>query len=326
MKKKAAGIILMMICVVLCAGCGKKGAKNASDSDKIQIVCTVFPQYDWVKELIKGREERFEIELLQENGTDLHNYQPTAEDMVKISSGDVFIYVGGESDGWVDDALDGAANKDRKSINLMEVLGEKAKEEEITEGMEVHEQEEAEEEEKEYDEHIWLSLKNAQILVETIADTLVQADPKGADSYKNNKKEYMKKLEKIDELYAGAAKDAKKKVLLFADRFPFRYLVDDYSVSYYAAFAGCSADTEASFETVAFLAEKTDEEQLDSVIVLEGADKKIAQSVINNTKNKNQKILTMDSMQSVSKSDIESGVTYLSIMEKNLEVFRTALQ
>ncbi len=271
--------------------------------------------------------------MLLDNGVDLHSYQPTAQDILKISTCDLFIYVGGESDGWVSDALQEAANKDMKVIDLLDVLDDAIKEEEIVEGMEAGEEhgdgedEEHEEEEgPEYDEHVWLSLRNAKVLCEAITNALTEIDPDHAADYRSNLTSYGEKLDALDAAYQSAVDSASRKTLLFGDRFPFRYLVDDYGLSYYAAFAGCSAETEASFRTITFLADKADEFGLTSVLTIESSDQKIAQTIIQNTKEKNQNILTLNSMQSVTSNDVAAGSGYLSIMESNLDVLKEALQ
>ena len=320
--KLVAFFTLAVMMVASVTGCAEA---NSAKSDKLQIVCTIFPEYDWVKEIIGADADWAEVSFLLDSGVDLHSYQPTSEDMAKISECDVFIYVGGESDGWVDDALAEATNKDMVVINLLESLGDSVKEEEIVEGMEAEEEGEEEEEGPEYDEHVWLSLKNAQTLVSAISDKLSAADPDHKDTYKKNADAYNAKLAELDAAYADAVSGAAVKTLVFGDRFPFRYMVDDYGLKYYAAFVGCSAESEASFETVIFLAGKVDEEGISSVCKIESGDGKLAQTIIDNTKSKDQKVVTFDSLQSTMKSDIDAGVTYLSVMEKNLAALKDAL-
>ena len=300
----------------------------------LNIVTTIFPEYDWVREILGDNAENADLTMLLDNGVDLHSYQPTAQDILKISTCDLFIYVGGESDGWVSDALQEAANKDMKVIDLLDVLDDAVKEEEIVEGMEAGEEhgdgedEEHEEEEEgpEYDEHVWLSLRNAKVLCEAITNALTEIDPDHAADYRSNLTSYSEKLDALDAAYQSAVDSASRKTLLFGDRFPFRYLVDDYGLSYYAAFAGCSAETEASFRTITFLADKVDEFNLTSVLTIESSDQKMAQTIIQNTKEKNQNILTLNSMQSVTSNDVAAGTGYLSIMESNLDVLKEALQ
>ena len=311
--------------------CGNHNDKN----DKISVVCTIFPEYDWVSEVIGDKKYNFDLTLLMNNGTDLHSYQPSVADIAKIAKADVFIYVGGESDEWVDDGLKNVTNKSMIVINLLDVLGDKAKEEELKEGMQGEEEHEHEhehegehedeenEEEHEYDEHVWLSLKNAKIFVTEFANQIAKIDSVNKDVYLNNAKSYSQKLDTLDAEYQQAVDNGSVKTLLFGDRFPFRYLVEDYGLDYYAAFIGCSAETEASFETITFLANKADELGLKVVLKIESSDGKIANTIKQNTSNKNQQILTLDSMQSTTLKD---GATYLSIMQNNLTTLKAAVK
>ena len=306
----------VLILFSLCA-CG--GTKTA-EIEKIKVVCTVFPIYDWARE-IAG--DKAEIIWLTENGTDMHSFQPSAADMVKIAECDIIIYIGGESDKWVDETVKQYRNEKRALINLTSLLGDSLKKEEHTEGMQ--EEHEQGEEETEYDEHVWLSLKNAVLFSGAIADSLAEKDPENSEFYKENARNYTEKLNALDGEYQKAVSAAPLKTLLVADRFPFRYLTEDYGLSYYAAFPGCSAETEASFETVAFLSAKADELGLKYILKTETAATKIAETVIANTKEKSQEILVLDSMQSVGIKDAKNGTTYLSIMEKNFETLKKAL-
>ena len=328
MKKITVLLLALFMLVGALAGCGKQNDTN--QTDKLSIVTTIFPEYDWVREILGDKADNAEITMLLDNGVDLHSYQPTADDIVKISDCDLFIYVGGESDEWVEDALRNAANRNMKVINLLEVLGDSVKTEEIVEGMqeEEHEHEDVEEHEheEEADEHVWLSLKNAKMLVRVISKALQELDPDNKDIYAANADAYVKKLSALDAEYQTAVDAASNKTILFGDRFPFRYLVDDYGLRYYAAFVGCSAETEAGFETISFLAKRVDELKLPCVLTIEGAQHKIAETIVRNTTAKNQKVLTMDSMQSTTSKDVKNGTTYLSVMEKNLSVLKEALR
>ena len=340
MKKKNLILAVLCICVML-VGCGSKGEvapaeandstqETAADEGKtISVVTTIFPEYDWVRQIV-GSNDNVEITMLLDNGVDLHSYQPTADDIMKIASCDLFIYVGGESDEWVEDALAESTNPDMKVINLLETLGDKVQEEEVVEGLEAEEEEEdgeeGEEEEVEYDEHVWLSLKNAEILVDEIANQLAAIDADSADTYKTNAGNYVSELTALDEKYATAVSEGNTDTILFGDRFPFRYLVDDYGLNYYAAFVGCSAETEASFETITFLAGKVDELGLSTVFTIENSDQKIAETIISNSNSKDAQILTMDSMQTTTSADVENGVTYLGVMESNLKALSEGLK
>lgn len=309
---------------------GKKAAsgfgKTAALSKK-SIVCTSFPEYDWVLNILGSKAENFEIILLQNKGTDLHSYQPTIKDMAKIAACDLFIYVGGESDAWVEKALKNSTNKNQLTINLMELLGDKVREEEIVEGMQVSEQHEGEEaeEETEYDEHIWLSLRNAIFLTEELCRILEKLDSQNAVFYKKKTASYVKQLDSLDKEFSKTVADAKIKTILFGDRFPFRYFVDDYNLNYYAAFVGCSAESEAKFETIVFLSKKVDELGIKTILTIEKSTKKVAKSIASNSKAKDINIIEMDSLQSVSANEILNGKTYLSVMKENLKVLQTAL-
>ena len=505
MKKIITLVLALAMAVSLFTGCGKKNNAETgeSDSNKLSVVTTIFPEYDWVREILGGKAESTDLTMLLDNGVDLHSYQPTADDIVKISDCDLFIYVGGESDEWVKNVLKNAVNKKMKVINLLEMLGDSVKMEEIVEGMQEdghdhgHSHDEqltendiedrtlsdfagawkslhpfllngdldrfcehrAEEDEdssttkdtywekykaswqcdaekisingdtitftyadgktvsaeytyagyqpkrndegkirsvryqfettsadapkyvqfndhghepgkaehfhiyfgndgfdalmsdktnpffvkdalsvedildelmghdhgEEKDEHVWLSLKNAKTLVGAIADALQELDPDNKDTYAANASAYIEELSALDGAYQSAVDGAARKTVLFGDRFPFRYLVDDYGLSYYAAFAGCSAESEASFETVSFLAKKVDELKLPCVLTIEGKNHKLAETIVQSTAGKNQKVLTMDSMQSMTSKDAANGATYLSVMEQNLSVLKEAL-
>lgn len=558
MKRRMIMAMAAMYTVSCMAGCGsavnadaeqpqgtsgvEEGAQAGASADPIQVVTTIFPEYDWVKTILGDQTANAEITMLLDNGVDLHSFEPTAEDIMKISDCDMFVYVGGESDEWVTDVLRAADNKDMVVINLLDVLGERVKEEEIVEGMEHdhdhehehehehehshekrevpedrtlsdyegewqslypfmnenfkaetasymaeaegfeeeeeawnffykgnetdvryvnikgdeiefikedgtktsgtyeydgyysdcwgetsiryqfkntdttseapaivqfddhlnyptkaehfhiycgedgtemldimynwptyypaditseedmiheflkhyiteedeheehdHEEDEHEEHdheehdheeheegehehEEEMDEHVWLSLKNTQLLCDAIADGLGQIDAENAEEYKANASAYKAQLSELDAAYAAAVNEAGVKTLLFGDHFPFRYMVDDYGLSYYAAFAGCSAEAEASFDTIMFLAEKTDELGLSAIMTIEGPEHKIAEAIRDNTEKKDQQILTLDSMQGTTSSDVANGVTYLSVMTQNLKVIKEALQ
>ena len=318
MKKLLALVLSALVLTSLLVGCGSTESKKAD----VKVVTTIFPIYDWVREIAQDDAD-INLDLLLDNGVDLHSYQPSAKDIVDISDCDIFIYVGGESDKWVDDTLKQANNKNMTVLNLMDILGDKAKQEELKEGMQGEKEEDGDE--KEYDEHVWLSLKNASVFTQSIADALKKADAQHADAFQANADAYQNKLTELDKQYQDAVDKASVKTLLFGDRFPFRYLTDDYKLDYYAAFVGCSAETEASFETITFLSGKADELQLKAIMQIETSDGSIAKTVRDNTKTKDQMILTLDSLQSVTSERVENGETYLSIMTANLDVLRQAL-
>ena len=513
--KKAVSALLVLVLMMTSL---LSGAALA-ETKKLSIVTTIFPIYDWVRQIISGN-ENVEIAMLLDNGTDLHSYQPTAQDILKISTADLFVYVGGESDEWVEDVLKTAMNPGLKAVSLVEAMGDAIKAEEIVEGMEhEHEHEEGEEEhehsheheeiepediqdrplsdfagewkslqplllageldafcehkaeededesttketyfakyaanwacdavtmnitgdtiaftdengktvsgtyayagytpilaedgdvksvryqfttdsadapkfvqfndhgyqaggaehfhvyfgndsfdalltassnpyfvaadlttagilqqlmghnhsehehhheheEEESDEHVWLSLRSAEALCRVIADALCEIDADQATLYQENLHAYEAQLSALDSAYADMVSKAKYHTVLFGDRFPFRYLADDYGLTYYAAFSGCSAESEASFQTILFLAQKVDELNLPAVMTIEHPKTRIAETVVSTSQAKNQKILALDSMQSVTAQEVQAGAAYLAIMESNLAVLREAL-
>lgn len=350
-NKLLCAVLSCLLAAGSLAACGQTETAPAADSVSAQIdnpssdpesavsvVTTIFPQYDWVREIVKDSPRNIETTLLLSDGVDLHSYQPTAEDIMKIATCDIFIYVGGESDSWVEDALTEDTGKDRTVVNLLDVLGNFAREEVIIPGMETGNAEESEEEEaiasneetengeeKEYDEHVWLSLRNAEIFCDAIEKAIEEKDPENAGLYSANLASYQEKIQALDKKYSAAAAAGATDTLLFGDRFPFLYMAEDYGLNYYAAFSGCSAETEASFETIVYLADKVNELGLKSICTIENSDQKIAQTIHDNTETKDQEILTFDSLQSTKAEDIENGATYLSLMENNLEVLKRAL-
>ena len=367
-----------LVCAIFVAAlfalvaCNDNPKSKIAKDHKISIITTIYPEYAWTKEILGTRTDSVNLTLLIKNGIDLHSYKPTAHDVAKIASADMVIYVGGESDEWIKDALTASPKKGRVEINLMEALGDRVKAEEIVEGMQAedeHHHEHAEEHEHEHhdehaeehehkhhdehaeahehehhdehaeahehhhhdeevenDEHVWLSLKNAEILVKKIAEELSKIDAVHASAYKQNAEAYIAQIQSLDAEYRTAVESAARKTVLFGDRFPFRYLVDDYGIKYYAAFVGCSAESEASFETIAFLAGKMDAESLPVIFTIENSNGKIAKSVLAaSKKSQSAQILSINSMQSITEKQINDGINYISLMRANLENLKKAL-
>ena len=307
------GLVLALLLTAL-SGCGAaKEEMKTNDRDSLKIVTTVFPVYDWTKNLLGDQASAHTLQLLLKDGVDMHSFQPSVSDLATVSSCDLLIYIGGESEEWIEDALQERQNPDMRVLRLLDVLGERALQEELAEGMEG-------EAEDETDEHVWLSIQNAELLCEAIRDALKELDGAHARSYDAACAAYCVKLQELDAAYRKCVDNAKHHCLIFADRFPFRYLVEDYGLEYYAAFAGCSAETEASFNTVIFLANKLDELGLGSVCVIENSDGKLAHTVVENAGNQDVAIVTLHSMQSMVGEE-----SYLSLSEKNLEALREAL-
>ncbi len=317
MKKTTGLIVLAVLLIVMISGC------RTIENEKIKVVCTTFAAYDWTSRIIGEANTDIDTVLLCDSTADMHSYQASADDIIELSLCDILIYTGGQSEKWVSDAV--ASNEKAEIINLLEILGTSAKIERHTEGMETGEHSSSGHEDTEYDEHVWLSLKNAVLFCNKIADTLAAADPKNSQLYLQNAKQYIKELEELDSLYQSTVTESKKDTLIFADRFPFVYLMDDYGIKYYAAFPGCSTETQASFETILFLAQKADELSVNFLLTVDGSQSAIAAAVAENTHNDDMQILSMDSMQAGGQQEIQQGKTYLSVMRSNLDIIKTAL-
>lgn len=309
MKKIISVILITVLSALTLCSCGGTTAEN----DGLSIVCTTFPQYDYLKNII-GSEES--LTLLVDDGGDLHSYEPTAQDIIRISSADLFVYVGGNSDKWVEATLRSANNPDLKTIALTELV--ETYTEEYVAGME-HEHHD---EHAAIDEHIWLSLRNAAAITQALCDAVCEIDKENEQIYKANAEEYISQLNALDGEYLNMIASAERNTVLFADRFPFRYLIEDYDLTYYAAFAGCSSESEASFQTMAFLIDKTKELGIPVVLTIDGSDGSIAKTVCEET---GAKSAVLDSCQSVSADDIKNGTSYINIMKSNLGVLREAL-
>lgn len=308
MKKRL--LMILSALILLLAGCEQR-----KDEQKLQVVAAIFPEYDWVRQIV-GKDDSVEITLLVDDGVDPHSFQPSVSDMVTAANCDLLIYGGGESDQWLEKLE--ATNPNRKDIALLPLLGERAHEEEIVEGME------AEAEEGEMDEHVWLSLRNADLFCQAITEALCSLNPEKSDVYRTNLSAYQQQLSTLDAQYQDAIANAAKDTIVVCDRFPFRYLVEDYGIQYYAAFPGCSAETGASFETVVFLSDKIKELNLNALLVTEGSDGRLAQTVAQNAGNAAMPVLTLNSMQSVSAEQAKQ-LDYLSVMTENLAVLQQAL-
>ena len=317
--KKIISIIMAvaMLSVCLC-GCGNPGTTAESNKSGIKIITTIFPEYDWVKSILGDNPGNADVIMLLDSGIDLHNYQPSAEDILNVSTCDLFVYVGGESDEWVDEVLQSAQNPNLVAVNLLEVLGNAVKEEELVEGME--EEEEESEEGVEYDEHVWMSLRLTRKSCKAIEEALEKVLPEEAERFRANLGSYDSKLDALDKQYEEMVKGSRLDTIVVLDRYPFRYLAEDYKLKYSAAFLGCSAETEASFETVKFLADKVKALDSKAVLIIENSDGKLAKTVLETAGKTDAKIEVLDSMQSCGKD-----LDYLKTMTGNLEKLKAAL-
>ncbi len=352
MSKKFLCIFSVIIAVLyLLSACGAPASSSENTSSNVDttsassaqdeplnVVVSIFPIYDWVKEITNST--NINVTLLLDSGVDLHNYQPSAADIATILDSDLFIYNGGTSDTWVEDLFTQDNSSDVVSMNMVDLLGdsvhmepEYAHDEHDHSAEEAHDDHDHTEEETHddhdhesaVDEHIWLSLRNAVVFCQEITSKLSEINPESADQYKQNSDAYIESLESLDAEYSESISAASQDTLVFGDRFPFIYLLEDYNLSHHAAFSGCSTESEASFETVAYLAEALDEIQATYIFTIDGGNTDLAQTIINSSQNQDREILGLNSLQSVNSDDIADGITYLSVMQENLQVLKTAL-
>lgn len=286
---------------------------SVQTAPRVRIVAETFPIYDWTRQILGSRLAETDLTLLQQGGVDLHGYSPSAADLRKIASCDLFMFVGGDSDSWAERSLALSGNPNRRVLSLVKTLGHKPHKHDA-DGHDAHQT----------DEHVWLSLRHASTLVMAIAADLATLDPANAAAYRANATAYCERLASLDRAYAEAVAKAKRRTILVADRFPFCHLTEDYGISYHAAFSGCSAESEASFKTVARLAKKVDELELPAILVIEGTKHRLAETVRRTTKSRDQRILTLNSLQSIGGEAVKT-TRYLDVMAQNLETLKSAL-
>lgn len=328
MRKKIVVFMVLLVLAVGVTGCAQNtAAKNAESAGKISIVTTIFPVYDFARAIAGGQAE---LTMLVKPAAEVHSYDPSPADIIKIQEADVFIYIGGENDAWVSTILESMDTSNKKIIRLMDAV--KPVEEETVEGMEAEEEEvvakttqnktEPAEEEIEYDEHIWTSPKNAILMVNEIAVALAEIDPQNAAVYTQNAADYTAQIQAVDDEIAGIVAAAPNKLLVFGDRFPFRYFVDEFGLDYKAAFPGCSTDTEASAGTLAYLMNTIKENNIKYVYYIELSNQNIAKAISEQT---GAGLLQLHSVHNVTKDDFDAGATYVSIMQQNVENLRKGL-
>ncbi|MDR0822435.1 MAG: metal ABC transporter substrate-binding protein [Endomicrobium sp.] len=316
MKKIVIAFIIIAVVVVLFAYISKKtGISNPSDDKKIKVVTTIFPQYDFVRE-IAG--DKVNLQMLLKPGAESHSYEPTPQDILKIQNSNIFIYVGGESDEWIEKIL---SSIDTKNIAIMPMMSlVKAVEEEVVEGMQ--EEDEEENGEIEYDEHVWTSIANDKKIVSAISQQLQILDSDNADFYKENTKKYLAKLDALDAEFKDIVAKSKRKTIIFGDRFPFRYFADEYGLKYFAAFRGCSTETQASPATIAFLINKVKQDKIPVVFYIEMSNEKIADVIVESAKVKK---LLLHSGHNLNKQDFENKVSFIDLLKRNAENLKEAL-
>lgn len=328
MKKHISVILTAVLAAVCLSACGKSGKTEDAGASELSVVATIFPPYDFTRQ-IAGDDA--DVIMLLSPGAESHSYEPTPQDIKTIQSCDLFIYTGGESDVWVEDILSSMGDQMPETLRLVDCVPTVT--EEIVEGMEHgHEEhedhgdhedlEEHEDHEEETDEHVWTTPQNAIKIVENITSKLCEMDPDNAGSYEKNSAGYIEQLEMLDASFREVVGQAERRTILFGDRFPFRYFADEYGLDYYAAFPGCSDETEASAATVAFLINKVNEEQIPVIFTIERSNGKLADSICEAT-GAEKRILY--SCHNVTGNQLDSGATYLSMMMENVESLRAAL-
>lgn len=318
MKKWISVIFMLLMSLLMITACVSKEEIDLNEKKGLQIVSTVFPGYDFAKQIVG---DNAEVSMLLPPGVESHSYEPSPQDIINIQNSDIFIYVGGESEQWVDKILDSMDNK-VITVKMMDAV--QLYEEEIIDGMQKEQDSDDEaSEEHEYDEHIWTSLKNAQNIVARINEAVVSLDSKNKSVYDKNTKSYIEKLDNLDKEFENLFKTFEKPTLIFGDRFPFRYFVEDYKLDYFAAFPGCSSETEPSASTIAFLIDKVKEKSLNTVFYIEFSNHNIADTIAEST---GAKTAMLHSCHNISKKDMDSGVSYYYLMEQNYETLKGALQ
>lgn len=320
---------LLLVCTVAVLSC-----KKDESNDKIKVVCTMFPQYDWLRNIV-GESDRIELTLLIKNGTDTHSYQPTAADIMAISECDLIVYLGRDADTWVSKALEMAecekikkvALCESENITLRDISSSSHEHEHPGDYGDQHTHSHEGHDHASFDEHVWLSLKNAEKLTEELCDVISELDPSDAKKYHQNAEKYISEIRNLDEKYRSVTElsTPEDRFLIFCDRFPFVYMLEDYGIDYSAAFEGCSTDANADFATVVRLVEEADAHGVKSLIVTESSDRALANTVKASSKSGISRVLVMNSLQSINDKQIKSGVTYLSMMNENLDVLASAL-
>ena len=307
-------ILFFLLAVLLFAGCA--GRSSSGSGDKLKVTAAAFPEYDFVR-AVAG--DLAEITLLLPPGAEAHSYEPTPQDIARIGACRVFVYGGGESDVWLDRILDSGDREGKIILSLMDCCA--LREEEIQEFMTAEEEEE-EGEETEYDEHVWTSPVNAIAITEAVRDALKEADPENAAAYAANAEAYIRQLRELDASIRELVKDAKRRLLVFGDRFPFLYFVREYGLSYAAAFPGCSSGTDVNPATVAHLIDLVKAEGIPVVFRCDLSAGKIADTIAEST---GARVLTLWSGHTVSRDAFQAGETYLTLWAKNLEALKEAL-
>lgn len=319
MFKKIIKAVRIICCLSIIFVCGCQTGENYSEEKKLSVITTIFPPYDFVRQ-IGG--DAVSVKMLLNPGADIHSYEPSPKDIIDISECDLFIYTGGENDEWVDSFLDGEQKTNAlKLIDCVELLDE-----EIKEGMSGFEDENHghshNHDHSESDDHVWTSPKNTVKIAKKICGLLCRTDPLNKNTYIKNTDNYISELMKLDSEFSEIINNSNRKTLIFGDRFPVRYFVEEYGLDYYAAFPGCSSSVEANPKTVEFLIEKIKEEDIPVIFYIELSDKRMANILAEET---GARIMLFNSAHNISAEDFEKGITYIDIMKNNETALKEAL-
>jgi zinc transport system substrate-binding protein len=333
LMKKVVIYILCAAMLIALFGCAQVNTSADGGENGLSIVTTIFPPYDFARAIADGKAD---VTMLIDPGTEVHTFDPTPEDIIKIQNADVFIYIGGENDAWVDQVLESMDVSGKTILRLIDAVT--PVEEETVEGMQsdhdhaheeeahAHEEEAREHEEEHhhgYDEHIWTSPKNAISMINYIADALGRIDEDNAESYTQNAADYTAQIAKVDEQIQSIVDASQTKLLVVADRFPFRYLADEFGLDYRAAFSGCTSESEASARTLAYLIDTVKEKDINFVYYIEFSNQAVAKAVSEQT---GAEMLLLHSCHNVTREDFKAGVTYLKLMQDNAENLEKGLK
>ncbi len=297
--KKIATVLISFVFILSLVGCSANENKNEG---KIRIISTIFPQYDFAR-VIAG--DKATVLMLLPPSGESHSFEPSPKDIISVSESDLFIYVGGHSDHWIEEMLEGLDKKPQtlRAFDCVELIGEEGHT-------------------GEYDEHIWTTPENAKLISRAICESLCQISPENEEYFKSNLENYINELNGIDREIEEVVKSAKRKTLVFGDKFPFRYFTEKYNLNWYSAYTDCGSEAEPSAKMVAELTDRVIEEKIPAVLHLEFSNKKVAESVAESA---NVKTMELHSCHNVTKEQLESGISYIDIMRSNIKVLKEVL-
>ena len=319
LKKIILVILLILIVIGATFAIFKSGKNTKKDTNKIQVVVSNFASYDFLRAII-GDNNNVELTFLLGPGKNSHSYEPTAQDLIAIQNADLFVYVGGEMEQWADKVLESLDNKNIKVICIADSV-ETIEEKEVDGA----EEEEEEEEEGAFDEHIWTSPSNAIKMVSSLEKAMEEIDTNNAEKYKKNAENYIAQIKDVDSKIQQIVDNKVRDRLIFADKMPMQYFMDYYDLQVSAAFSGCSTETEPSAKTIAYLLEKVKTEKIPVVLYIELNPGRVANTIVREAGN-GCEAMQIQTLHNVSLDDFNNGETWVSLMTRNIEVLKKALQ